>query len=112
MSAETTFQRIKAELDSSAVVIYTDGTPMFPMDSKSASAIQVLEAYKIKYLYVDTLKSSSLKDGIKSFSGNSDMPQLFINKKFIASGREIEELEYTGKLKDILIDCNIDFEEM
>ena len=58
MSAETTFQRIKAELDSSEVVIYTEGSPMFPMDSNSASAIQVLEAYNIKYLYIDTRKSS------------------------------------------------------
>jgi len=109
MSAETTFQRIKAELDSSEVVIYTEGSPMFPMDSNSASAIQVLEAYNIKYLYIDTRKSSSLKDGIKSFSGNKNMPQLFIKKKFIASG--IEKLEYTGEFKNILNNNNIEFEE-
>jgi len=51
MNDNINFKRIEKELEQHPVVLFMNGTPMFPLDCHSAVAGQFLDFYKIKYTF-------------------------------------------------------------
>ena len=61
-------ENIKNEINSSDVVLFMKGTPVFPMCGFSAAIVQVLSDIGVKFNSVNVLDSDEMREGIKKFS--------------------------------------------
>jgi len=80
------FTRINKEITQHAIVLYMHGTPMFPLDSKSAAITLCLASHNAAYQYINLLDEPDLRNAVTEFSQCPTFPQLFINGKFFAGG--------------------------
>ena len=65
MSDNPVFERIKDEVDSSEVVLFMKGSPVFPQCGFSAAVVQALTLMGVKFKGIDVLQDSEIRDGIK-----------------------------------------------
>lgn len=91
--------RIQAEVDSAPVVLFMNGTPVFPQCSPSAQATQMLALLGVKYKAVDAMADPSLRLAIKDFSNWPTLPQLFVKGHFIGGNDVMRQMLETGELQ-------------
>ena len=103
MSAENPVtERIKQDLSSSDVVLYMNGSPVFPQCGFSATVVQILTTLEIKFKGIDVLTDPSLRDGIKQFSDWPTIPQLYVKGEFVGGCDIVREMYEAGELADLL----------
>lgn len=107
MTDNINFKRIEADIKKDRVVLYMNGTPMFPRCCSSAMAVQFLDSYKVEYKSYNLMEEISLLDCLKAYTGRSVIPQLFISGKLIGIGEDLRELFVTGEVLKILERENI-----
>ena len=91
MNDNINFKRIEKELEQHHVVLFMNGTPMFPLDCLSAVADQFLDFHKVKYTFFNVAVEPSLNEDLSAYSGKITLPQLFIGKELVATGEEVRE---------------------
>lgn len=91
--------RIQAEVDSAPVVLFINGTPVFPQCSGSAQAVQILGLLGVRFKSIDVMTDPSLRLSIKDFSNWPTLPQLFVRGQFIGGNDVMRQMLESGELQ-------------
>jgi len=100
MSATVT-ERIASDIESSDVVLFMKGTPVFPQCGFSASVVQILGQLGVKFKSFDVLKDPELRQGIKEFSNWPTVPQLYVKGEFVGGCDIIREMYESDELESL-----------
>ena len=99
MNDNKNFKRVEKEITLHPIVLFMNGTPMFPLDCPSAMAAQFLDFHKINYVFFDVSVEPSLKEELFSYTEKIILPQLFIDTKLIGCGEELRDFFISDGLK-------------
>ncbi|MDC0073969.1 Grx4 family monothiol glutaredoxin [Alphaproteobacteria bacterium] len=102
--------KIKNEIESSKVLLFMKGTPIFPQCGFSSTVIQILTSLGAKFNTVDVLKDQDIRQGIKEYSDWPTIPQLYINGEFIGGCDIITEMYESGELSKLMVDQGIELQ--
>lgn len=92
-------ERIQAEVESHAVVLFMKGTAQFPMCGFSSRAVQVLHEAGATGLHtVNVLEDPEVRANLPRFSNWPTFPQLFIHGELIGGCDITVELFESGEL--------------
>ena len=92
-------ERIQAEIDGHAVVLFLKGTPRFPMCGFSARTVQALhDAGARDYRTINVLEEPEIRANLPRFSNWPTFPQLFIHGELIGGCDITLELHESGEL--------------
>ena len=98
----STKETILKQLAENPVIIYMKGVPTAPECGFSAKAVEILNATKVPYAYVDVLKAPFIRDRLPSVSKWPTFPQLFINGELIGGADIVESMNNDGSLIALL----------
>ncbi|MDE8348080.1 MAG: Grx4 family monothiol glutaredoxin [Acidocella sp.] len=101
------FAEIQTHIDSSPVMLFMKGTPMFPQCGFSARVIQILKHADVPYKTVNVLENAEIRDAIKEFSSWPTIPQLYIKGEFIGGCDIVTEMYQSGELQTLLTEKGI-----
>jgi monothiol glutaredoxin len=102
-----TFVEIQSHIDSSPVMLFMKGTPMFPQCGFSARVIQILKHTGVPFKTVNVLENPEIRDGIKTFSNWPTIPQLYVKGEFVGGCDIVTEMYQSGELQTLLSDKGI-----
>ena len=102
-----TTDRIRSEIEAHDVVLYMNGTPVFPQCSPSAQAVQILGMLGVKFRSIDVQADPSIRQAIKDYSNWPTVPQLFIKGAFIGGADIMREMYENGELQQLLADKEV-----
>ncbi|MGB0551287.1 MAG: Grx4 family monothiol glutaredoxin [Alphaproteobacteria bacterium] len=108
MSDNPVFERIKDEVDSSEVVLFMKGSPVFPQCGFSAAVVQALTLMGVKFKGIDVLQDSEIRDGIKQFANWPTIPQLYVKGEFVGGCDIIREMYENGELSEYFSEKGIE----
>lgn len=94
----STKDTILKQLAENPVIIYMKGVPTAPECGFSGKAVEILNATKIPYTYVNVMKAPFIRERLPSISHWPTFPQLFINGELIGGCDIIEALAQDGSL--------------
>lgn len=97
-----TQERIKADIDSSDVVLFMKGTPVFPQCGFSAAVVGVLTHLGIAFRGINVLDDMDVREGIKAYSDWPTIPQLYVKGEFVGGCDIVREMYETGELAEML----------
>ncbi len=107
MTDNINFKRIENDISTHEVVLYMNGTPMFPRCCSSAMAAQFLDFHKVSYQFFNLMEEISLLDTLKNYTRQSAIPQLFIHGELVGTGEKIREKVIDGSLQKLLKEYNL-----
>jgi len=99
-------ERIKDQLENNPVILYMKGTPDFPQCGFSGQTVQVLQACRAKFAYVNILEDPELREALKEYSQWPTYPQLYINGELVGGCDIIMDLYNRGDLGQMLAGAN------
>ena len=99
--------RISDIVNSSDVVLFMKGTPLFPQCGFSSRAVAILDHLGVAYGSVDVLQDAEVRQGIKSFSDWPTIPQLYEKGEFVGGSDIMMEMFEAGELQQLLNDANV-----
>ncbi len=102
MSDNPVFEKIKGEIDSSDVVLFMKGTPVYPQCGFSAMVVQALSNLGVPFKGVDVLADTNVRQGIKEFSNWPTIPQLYVKGEFVGGCDIVREMYELGELIELL----------
>jgi monothiol glutaredoxin len=94
----TVLDRIQSEIDSDIVVLFMNGTPVFPQCGPSAQAAQILGLLGVRYKSIDVMTDPSIRLAIKDFSNWPTLPQLYVKGHFIGGNDVMRQMLEDGSL--------------
>lgn len=95
----TVLDRIQSEIDSDLVVLFMNGTPVFPQCSPSAQAVQILGLLGVRFKAIDVTVDPSLRLAIRDFSNWPLLPQLYVKGQFIGGNDVMRQMLETQELQ-------------
>src|ERR671912_598690 len=96
-------EKIKAELASSAVVLFMKGTPDFPQCGFSAQAVAALRASGANSFHtVNIFEDPELREALKKFSNWPTYPQLYVKGELVGGCDIVLDMHRSGELKKLL----------
>ena len=108
MSDNPIFERIQGEVDSSDVVLFMKGSPVFPQCGFSAAVVQALTLIGVKFKGIDVLQDSEIRDGIKEFTNWPTIPQLYVKGEFVGGCDIVREMHEAGELVQYFNDKGVE----
>ena len=90
--------RIKNDIDNNDIVLYMKGDAMFPQCGFSATVVEILNYFNVKYETHNVLQDESLREGIKEFSEWPTIPQLYVKGEFLGGCDIVREMAANGEL--------------
>lgn len=93
--------RIQSEVNSDHVVLFMNGTPVFPLCGPSAQAVQILGFLGVRFKSLDVTIDPSLRLAIRDFSNWPTLPQLYVMGHFIGGNDVMRQMLESGDLKDL-----------
>ena len=93
------FERIKHVIGGHDVVLYLKGSAAFPQCGFSAAMVQMLDSMNVRYMDIDVLSDSTLREGIKDYANWPMTPQLYIRGEFIGGCDIVREMYLSGELE-------------
>tara|TARA_B100000676_G_scaffold313373_1_gene394003 strand:- start:5017 stop:5361 length:345 start_codon:yes stop_codon:yes gene_type:complete len=108
MSDNPVFERIQEEVDSSDVVLFMKGSPIFPQCGFSSAVVQALTLMGVKFKGVDVLQDSEIRDGIKEFTNWPTIPQLYVKGEFVGGCDIVREMYESGELSQYFLDNGVE----
>ena len=92
-------ERIQAEIDGHAIVLFMKGTPQYPMCGFSSRTVAALhEAGARDYRAINVLEAPEVRANLPRFSNWPTFPQLFIHGELIGGCDIALELHESGEL--------------
>ena len=110
MSDNPVNDRIQQEVDSSDVVLFMKGSPIFPQCGFSSTVVQVLTHVGVKFKGIDVLQDQQIREGIKQFSEWPTIPQLYVKGEFVGGCHIVSEMFESGELASMFTEKGIDTE--
>jgi monothiol glutaredoxin len=104
MSDNPAIEGIKKDIAENDVVLFMKGTPMFPQCGFSASVVQILSHFGVKFKGVNVLADDNLRQGIKDFTNWPTIPQLYVKGEFVGGCDIIREMAQSGELEQLFKD--------
>ena len=108
MSDNPVFERIQDEVNSSDVVLFMKGSPVFPQCGFSAAVVQALTLIGVKFKGIDVLQDPDIRDGIKEFTNWPTIPQLYVKGEFVGGCDIVREMHETGELGQYFADNGVE----
>jgi monothiol glutaredoxin len=99
--------RIAQIVNSTDVVLFMKGTPLFPQCGFSSKAIAILDHLGVGYDSVDVLQDMEIRSGIKSFSDWPTIPQLYVKGEFVGGSDIMMEMFEAGELEQLMADAGV-----
>lgn len=99
---DETQAHIKQIVDSSDVLLFMKGTPLFPQCGFSNRAVSILNHLGVEFASVDVLQDQAVRQGIKEFSDWPTIPQLYVKGEFIGGSDIMMEMYESGELAQLL----------
>lgn len=94
-------ERIQSAVGSDHVVLFMNGTPIYPLCGPSAQGAQILELLGVHYKSVDVTADPSLRLAIKDYSNWPTLPQLFVMGRFIGGNDVMRQMLESGALQTL-----------
>ena len=101
------FVEIQKYIDSSEVLLFMKGTPLFPQCGFSARVVQILKHSGVPFASVNVLEDPEIRDGIKEFSNWPTIPQLYVKGEFIGGCDIVTEMYQSGELTALLAEKGV-----
>jgi len=98
-------ERIKAELDSSPVVLFMKGTPDFPQCGFSAQTVAALRACQAQFKHVNIFEEPEMREALKRYSNWPTYPQLYVNGELVGGCDIALEMYQSGELQKLLAEA-------
>jgi len=98
----STKDTILKQLSDNPIIIYMKGVPTAPECGFSAKTVEILNATKIPYAYVNVLQAPFIRDRLPSISKWPTFPQLFIKGELIGGADIVESMNNDGSLLPLL----------
>jgi monothiol glutaredoxin len=95
-------QKIRTELDSSAVVLFMKGTPDFPQCGFSAQTVAALRAVGANFKHVNIFEEPELREALKRYSNWPTYPQLYIKGELVGGCDIALQMYKNGELQKLL----------
>lgn len=93
--------RIQSEINSDHVVLFMNGTPVFPLCGPSAQAVQILGFLGVRFKSLDVTVDPSLRLAIRDFSNWPTLPQLYVVGQFVGGNDVMRQMLETGDLQTL-----------
>ena len=100
-------QRIAEIVNSSDVVLFMKGTPLFPQCGFSSRAVAILDHLGVAYESVDVLQDQLVRQGIKAFSDWPTIPQLYVKGEFVGGSDIMMEMYEAGELQQLMSESGV-----
>jgi monothiol glutaredoxin len=101
------FAEIQHQIESSDVVLFMKGTPLFPQCGFSARVVQILKHAGVPFAAVNVLENQEVREGIKQFSNWPTVPQLYVKGEFVGGCDIVTEMYQTGELQTLLAEKGV-----
>jgi monothiol glutaredoxin len=98
----TVIAKIKDQIKNNPVVLYMKGSPDFPQCGFSGQTVQILNACRAKYMYVNIFEDPELREALKEYSNWPTYPQLYINGELVGGCDIVIDLYKKGELVTLL----------
>jgi monothiol glutaredoxin len=95
-------ERIDQIVRSNDVVLFMEGTALFPQCGFSSRAIAILDRLGANYETVDVLQDPDVRNGIKEYSDWPTIPQLYVKGEFVGGSDIMMEMYESGELQQLL----------
>ena len=96
-------EKIHAQVNANAVVLYMKGTPQFPQCGFSGATVQMLQACGLRdFAAVDVLADPEIRAGIKAYANWPTIPQLYVNGELVGGADIVRELYELGELQPLV----------
>ena len=96
-------EKIHAQVNANAVVLYMKGTPQFPQCGFSGATVQMLQACGVRdFTAVDVLADPDIRAGIKAYANWPTIPQLYVNGELVGGADIVRELYELGELEPLV----------
>ena len=102
-------ERIQAQVDSAAIVLYMKGTPQFPQCGFSATAAQTLASTGVEFAYVNIFEDQEVFQNLPAFQDWPTFPQIYFNSELVGGGDIIVEMSEMGTLKAAMEEATAKF---
>lgn len=99
--------RISEIVNSTDVVLFMKGTPLFPQCGFSSKAVAILEHLGVAYGSVDVLQDMEVRQGIKSYSDWPTIPQLYVKGEFVGGSDIMMEMFEAGELHELMEEAEV-----
>ncbi len=107
MTDQATFDRIKTEVQSTPVVLFMKGTPVFPQCGFSARVVQILTHVGVPFKGINVLEDMEIREGIKAYTNWPTIPQLYVAGEFVGGCDIITEMFQAGELQSLMAEKGI-----
>ena len=94
--------RISDIVGSNDVVLFMEGTPLFPQCGFSSRAVAILDHCGVAYDSVDVLQDMEIRQGIKTYSDWPTIPQLYVKGEFLGGSDIMMEMFEAGELQQLM----------
>lgn len=98
----STKETILKQIADNPILLYMKGVPTAPECGFSGKTVEILNATKIPFAYVDVLRAPFIRDRLPSVSKWPTFPQLFVKGELIGGADIVEALYNDGSLLPML----------
>lgn len=98
----STKDTILKQIADNPILLYMKGVPTAPECGFSGKTVEILNATKIPFAYVDVLRAPFIRDRLPSVSKWPTFPQLFVKGELVGGADIVEALYNDGSLLPLL----------
>ena len=95
-------QRIGELVGQHEIVLFMNGSALFPQCGFSSRAVSILDHLGVTYETVDVLQDQDIRNGIKQYSDWPTVPQLYVKGEFVGGSDIMMEMFESGELKQLV----------
>lgn len=98
----STKETILKQLADNPIILYMKGVPTAPECGFSGKTVEILNATKVPFAYVDVLRAPFIRDRLPSVSKWPTFPQLFVKGELVGGADIVESMYNDGSLLPLL----------
>ena len=100
---------IKNEIENNEVCLFMKGTPDAPQCGFSMATSNILKVLEVNFKGINVLENQNLREGIKVYSDQPTIPQLYVKNEFVGGCDIIKEMFETGELAKLFESKGVNF---
>lgn len=93
---------IREQVTKNRIVLYMKGTPEFPQCGFSKDVVDVLNHLAVKYISVNVLENTAVREGVKIYGRWPTIPQLYVDGELIGGCDIVLEQYRNGALLKLI----------
>lgn len=96
------FKQIEEILSVSPIMVFIKGTPQEPKCGFTASLLEILKNFALKFGYFNILESEDVRNWLRFYAKWNTYPQFYVEKKLIGGLDVIKDLISKGEFEKVL----------